>query len=114
MQTGAGLLTTQALTGRIHDPKMDFVEGCVQPLKRTHIMRPALAVKTVECKCGHTFESTLYKSWCQKCCRPVFYNKKDQRRHGFSHAYLLAVMMMVLVFITYLFVEMVAKPLLSL
>jgi len=73
-----------------------------------------LAPKTVECKCGHAFETNLHKSWCEKCCSPVFYHAKDQRRHKWSSYYMMTVMATVLLFVTYLFVELIAKPLLSL
>ncbi len=77
-------------------------------------MATSLEPKMVECKCGHAFESTLHKSWCQKCCRPVFYHAADQRRHKWSNYYMVSIMVTVLMFITYLFVEMIARPLLSL
>ncbi len=73
-----------------------------------------LALKTVECKCGHAFETRRHKSWCEKCCRPVFYHSKDQRRHQLNSYYMMTLMVTVLMFVTYLFVEMIAKPLLSL
>ena len=76
-------------------------------------MKVALAPKMVECKCGNTFESTQHKSWCQKCCRPVFYYEKDQRRHNINNIYMIGVMAMVMMFIAYLFVEMIAAPLMS-
>lgn len=77
-------------------------------------MQMTLEPKMVACKCGHTFETTLHKSWCQKCCRPVFYHEKDQRKHQISNYYLITMMAMALMFVVYLFVEMIASPLLSL
>lgn len=76
-------------------------------------MQEALTSKMVQCKCGHTFETTRLKSWCQKCCRPVFYHKKDQRQNTLNNYYMITIMAMVMMFITYLFVEMIASPLLS-
>jgi hypothetical protein len=73
-----------------------------------------LIPKTVQCKCGHAFETTRLKSWCIKCCRPVFYHAKDQRRHRWSNYYLISMMVTAIVFVSYLFLEMIAKPLLSL
>lgn len=73
-----------------------------------------LASKMVQCRCGHTFETTKSKTWCEKCCRPVFYYEKDRRSHQMSNYYLITVMVTALMFVTYLFVEMIAKPLLSL
>jgi hypothetical protein len=82
--------------------------------RRTAKMTNNLVPKLVECKCGHTFESSKHKSWCEKCCRPVFYHSKDQRRHQLSSYYLITMMISAMVFVTYLFLEMIAKPLLSL
>ena len=78
------------------------------------MMTTSLATKVVACKCGHTFETNKTKSWCQKCCRPVFYHAADQRRHKWSNYYMITMMLTVLMFVTYLFVEVIAKPLLSL
>ena len=77
-------------------------------------MNTNLVPKMVECKCGHAFETSREKSWCEKCCRPVFYYLKDQRRHQLSSYYMITLMVTVLMFVTYLFVELIAKPLLSL
>jgi hypothetical protein len=76
-------------------------------------MQMILEPKMVECKCGNQFEANLHKSWCQKCCRPVFYHKKDQRNHLISHSYLIGAMMMVFMFVVYIFIEMIATPLIS-
>lgn len=77
-------------------------------------MENNLAIKTVQCKCGNSFESNRYKAWCQKCCRPVFYHAKDQRRHQWNNYYMITIMATAILFVTYLFVEIIAKPLLSL
>lgn len=77
-------------------------------------MMTSLAPKQVKCQCGHAFESAKPKAWCEKCCRPVFYNEKDQRNHKLSSYYMFTVMAAALMFVTYLFVEMIAGPLLSL
>ena len=73
-----------------------------------------LAPKMVECQCGHAFESTKTKAWCEKCCRPVFYYEKDQRRHKMGNWYMYTMMAAALMFVVYLFAEMIARPLLSL
>ncbi|MEJ2659302.1 MAG: hypothetical protein P8Z73_01075 [Desulfobacteraceae bacterium] len=73
-----------------------------------------LIPKTVQCKCGHEFETARHKSWCEKCCRPVFYHARDQRWHQLNNFYLIGMMVSAIVFVTYLFLEMIAKPLLSL
>jgi len=77
-------------------------------------MMTNLAPKMVECRCGHAFESSKSKAWCEKCCRPVFYYEKDQRRHKLSNYYMITMMAAALMFVMYLFVEMIARPLMSL
>lgn len=77
-------------------------------------MLAMLAPKQVQCNCGHSFETTKKKSWCQKCCRPVFYYEKDKRKYQINHYYMITVMVMVMMFIGFIFIEMIAKPLLSL
>jgi len=76
-------------------------------------MKADLVPKMVECQCGHIFEASRPKSWCQKCCRPVYYHESDQRRHKIGHLYMIGVMAMVMMFVAYLFVEMIAGPLMS-
>jgi hypothetical protein len=72
-----------------------------------------LALKTVECQCGNTFETDKHKSWCQGCCRPVFYHEKDQRNHKFSNYYMYTMIAAAIMFVSYLFIEMIARPLLA-
>ena len=76
-------------------------------------MKVALVPKMVECKCGNAFEATRLKTWCQKCCRPVFYYEKDRRRHQINNIYMIGVIASVMMFIAYIFVEMIAVPLIS-
>jgi predicted amidophosphoribosyltransferase len=77
-------------------------------------MTNSLIPKIVACRCGHEFETSKHKSWCEKCCRPVFYHAKDQRWHQWTQYYMITMMVSAMVFVTYLFLEMIAKPLLSL
>jgi len=77
-------------------------------------MQSTLTPKQVVCQCGNSFEATKQKTWCQKCCRPVFYHEKDQRMNKLNHYYIITIIAMVLMFISYLFIEMIAQPLLSL
>lgn len=53
------------------------------------------------------------KTWCDKCCRPVFYYAKDQKKDKLNHYYIIAVMALVFGFLSYLFIEMIAVPLLT-
>ena len=71
-----------------------------------------LEAKQVSCQCGHSFTTEKEKTWCQKCARAVFYYKKDQRRNTLNHYYAVAMAALVITFLTYLFIEMIADPLL--
>ena len=77
-------------------------------------MQSNLAAKQVECACGNSFTTQKFKSWCEKCCRPVFYHEKDKRKHQLNTYYVITMLVMVLMFITYLFVEMIAEPMMTL
>ena len=77
-------------------------------------MMTRLVPKTVTCQCGHTFESNRPRAWCEKCCHPVFYNEKDQRKHKISNYYMYTMIITAIMFVSYSFIEMIAKPLLSL
>ena len=72
-----------------------------------------LEAKSVQCKCGHEFETCREKSWCEKCCRPVYYHQRDQTFNTVNTIYLMTMLGGALLFLTYLFVEIVARPLLS-
>ncbi len=72
-----------------------------------------LKTKSVQCKCGHEFETHREKSWCEKCCRPVFYYQRAQKFHTANTVYLMTIIGGALLFLTYLFVEIIATPLLS-
>lgn len=72
----------------------------------------SLTAKQLTCQCGHTFISQKEKTWCEKCARPVFYHKKDQRRHKWNQIYIVAMAALTITFLTYIFIEMIAVPLL--
>lgn len=72
-----------------------------------------LEPKQVICACGHTFTTKREKSWCEKCCRPVFYYEKDKKLDTINSLYFITMIGGALVFLVYLFVELIATPLLS-
>ena len=76
-------------------------------------MTTQLVSKTVECQCGHSFESSKHKSWCEKCCKPVFYHAKDQRKYKVGNYYMYTMIITAIMFVSYLFIEMIARPLLA-
>lgn len=76
-------------------------------------MQTTLAPKQLTCQCGNSFEATRKKTWCQKCCRPVFYFEKDRRKNKINNYYMMTMVVMVIMFISYLFIELIARPLMS-
>lgn len=72
-----------------------------------------LAPKTVTCRCGHSFTAVRNRSWCEKCCEAVYYNEKDQNKHRLNSVYVVGIILAVVTFLTYVFVELIASPLLS-
>jgi predicted nucleic acid-binding Zn ribbon protein len=84
-----------------------------QPLKNG-MMIMSLPAKTVTCACGHSFTSTRHRSWCEKCCDAVYYHDKDKNRHRFNSMYVVGVIVAVVMFLTYVFMELIATPLLTL
>jgi predicted nucleic acid-binding Zn ribbon protein len=69
--------------------------------------------KTVTCRCGHTFTTTRDRSWCEKCCEAVYYHAKDKNRHRMNSIYVVGIILAVVTFLTYVFMELIASPLLS-
>ena len=73
----------------------------------------SLTPKTVTCRCGHSFTTDRDRSWCEKCCEAVYYNKKDQNKHRLNSMYVVGIILAVVTFLTYVFMELIASPLLS-
>jgi len=68
--------------------------------------------KTKTCSCGNTVTVNRFRTWCEKCGQAVYYEDKDQRRHKINTIYVGAMIVMVLGFLTYVFIELIAEPLL--
>jgi hypothetical protein len=73
----------------------------------------SLPPKTVECKCGNTMTVTQKTNWCNKCMKQVFYHAKDQRLAKYDNLYMWAVVISVIFFLSYVFIELIAGPLMS-
>lgn len=72
-----------------------------------------LPKKEVTCDhCGHTFVSDREKYWCDTCGRPVFYTAQGRRRHKMTGLVIILGALGAFCFITYIFIEMIAEPLL--
>ena len=74
----------------------------------------SLKPKAVTCQCGHTFTSNRDRIWCDRCAHAVYYHEKDKNKYKHSNMYITGVIVAVLTFLTYVFMELIATPLLSL
>ena len=72
-----------------------------------------LPPKNVDCKCGHTMTLNIRKLRCIKCGKYLFYNEDEQRKHNHANFYAVAMLALAIGFLTYLFVEMIVRPLLG-
>jgi uncharacterized paraquat-inducible protein A len=70
-----------------------------------------LSSKEIQCPCGHVITLQSKKLRCIKCGKFVFYDEKEKRRHTTSQLYAVAMLALAIGIITYLFVEMIVRPL---
>ena len=73
-----------------------------------------LKPKQVTCQCGHSFVSDRDRSWCERCANAVYYHKKDRNKFKLNNMYITGVIVAVITFLTYIFMELIAHPLLTL
>jgi len=72
-----------------------------------------LTPKQVTCRCGHSFTTTRDRSWCEKCADAVYYHEKDKNKHRNHGIYVVGIILAVITFLTYVFIELIANPFLS-
>lgn len=73
----------------------------------------SLPLKEVTCDCGNVLETDRKRDWCTTCGRPVFYHLKDKRLNKLNSLYLTAMILGAFVFMGYIFLQVVAVPLLT-
>lgn len=74
-----------------------------------------LPPKELTCSsCGKTFISTQSSNWCQSCGKQVFYDPKDERKSRWTRLYINALIVIIIGFSAYFFVEMILTPMLQL
>jgi len=74
----------------------------------------SLPAKQAECQCGHTMSLNTRKLRCVKCGGYLFYNEDEKRRHRTNSFYVIAMFVLAAGILTYLFVELIVEPLMSL
>ncbi len=67
----------------------------------------------LKCDCGHLFRSEKERDYCSKCGRKVFLDPVEGRKHKLNNYYIGTLVVAVLAFISFVFVELVAIPLLK-
>ena len=72
-----------------------------------------LPPKDVQCRCGHITTLQTRKLLCIKCGKYVFYDASEKRRYWINSIYVITMLALAAGFVTYLFIEMIAKPLLQ-
>ncbi len=73
----------------------------------------ALSNKQLTCRCGHMFTTNRYRTWCEKCCDAVYYHEKHKNKFRFDNMYVIGIIVAVMTFLTYVFMELIASPFLS-
>jgi predicted nucleic acid-binding Zn ribbon protein len=72
----------------------------------------SLPPKEATCDCGHTITLEKQYEWCEKCMHKIFYHQKDKRRDKINTYYIYAVIVAVILFLGFVFTELIAVPLL--
>lgn len=70
-----------------------------------------LPSKEIQCQCGHVMTLQSKKLRCIKCGKFLFYDENEKRRHTTNQIYFVAMLVSAIGIITYLFVEMIVRPL---
>jgi uncharacterized paraquat-inducible protein A len=76
-------------------------------------MDAPLPVKEIVCECGNVITSQQRSNWCPKCGRQVFYDPKDKLKSRINRIYITVLMVLVMGFLTYFFIEMILTPVLT-
>ena len=63
-----------------------------------------------QCACGNTVVVDRERVWCTKCGKPVYHNPKAQRLHKINNYYLTGIIVFVIAFLAFIFIEVVAIP----
>lgn len=70
--------------------------------------------KDVACSCGHITNLTTGKLMCIKCGKYVYYDENERKSYRRQKLYVTAIIVMVLGFFAFFFVEMLLRPLMLL
>jgi hypothetical protein len=74
----------------------------------------SLKPKLVTCDCGHRFTSDRDRIWCERCANAVYYHEKDKNKFKQYNIYVVGAFVAVVTFLTYIFIELIATPIMTL
>lgn len=66
-----------------------------------------------QCACGNSLTVDRKRVWCTQCGKPVYYHDKDQKKHTLNSLYMGALIVATVLFLVYMFIELIARPWLS-
>jgi DNA-directed RNA polymerase subunit RPC12/RpoP len=66
----------------------------------------------ITCRCGNEIQSHRKTAWCPKCGKKAFLDPKGVFYDKMNQYYVYGAIVSVMTFLTYLFIEMIANPLL--
>ncbi len=72
-----------------------------------------LPPKEITCDCGNRMFLERETDWCDKCVSRVFYNEKDKKRNALNKWYYFVILLGVITFLAYFFIEMILTPVLN-
>jgi hypothetical protein len=73
-----------------------------------------LPAKDVQCDCGNPMVIQMKRDWCRQCGQPVYYDAQAKRRDKLNRVYLTTMILLAFSFMAFLFVEMIAVPIITL
>jgi len=69
--------------------------------------------KEIHCRCGHAIEVSRKSDYCSKCGNKIYYDDKQNRKHRLNSYYMSALVLAVVTFVVYIYIELIATPLLQ-
>ncbi len=72
-----------------------------------------LQEKEIVCDCGKQLLIKIERDWCTGCGKRVFYHEKDKKFNKWNTAYMWLIVLGVVTFLTYVFIELIVTPFMS-
>jgi len=72
-----------------------------------------IAQYELTCACGNIFSSQKSREYCDKCGKKAFADPSERRKYKLHHYYIYAILIGILLFVGYMYGELIARPLLN-